>query len=228
MPLGTKLLVAAYYVHYLNRALISPLRTPSRSKSHLAVVLAAVSFNIFNGSMLGSYLVSPYAKVFAATVSPLRFYAGLSLWALGFVGNIAHDEILLNIRRKAKSKGKAKAPEEQDPSGKDKKEHYDIPHGLLYTFISYPNYFCEWAEWLGFALAAAPIPPLNHLAQLLNPLHAANLEPYLFAPLLTPPWIFLITEITTMLPRAWKGHKWYHQTFPHYPKERKVVVPFVL
>ncbi|KAG6331669.1 hypothetical protein ID866_7417 [Astraeus odoratus] len=31
-----------------------------------------------------------------------------------------------------------------------------------------------------------------------------------------------------MLPRALNGHSWYHDKFPEYPKERKVVVPFLL
>lgn len=60
------------------------------------------------------------------------------MWGLGFVGNVVHDEILFNIRRKATAKGKAKE------SMGVKKEHYAIPHGLLYEYLSYPNYFCEW------------------------------------------------------------------------------------
>ncbi|OSD00218.1 hypothetical protein PYCCODRAFT_1414565 [Trametes coccinea BRFM310] len=218
-------LAGLFLLHYLNRAIISPLRTPSRSKSHIMVPLSAVGFNTLNGLLLGTYLSSPYAQKYLedAFAQP-RFWAGIALWALGLVGNIVHDEILLNIRRKAKAKGKAR--ENTDGEGKDgeddnngkvkknKQEHYAIPHGLLYRYISYPNYFCEWLEWLGFALAASPAPSF------------ASLAAYFMTA--SPPWLFFFSEVFLMLPRAWKGHQWYHSRFPDYPKERKAVIPFVL
>nr|VWP01607.1 Uncharacterized protein [Ganoderma boninense] len=215
-------LAAVYITHYLNRALISPLRTPSRSRSHLLVVFLAVSFNIVNGSLMGAYLSSPSAQSFLgdAFARP-TFWFGLGLWAVGFAGNIVHDEILLNIRRHAKKqKRKQDAPAGKDDDDanngkdKDKQEHYAIPHGLLYRLISYPNYFCEWAEWLGFALAASPPPSLASLGA--------------FVASVTPPWLFFFNEIWLMLPRAYKGHRWYLARFPDYPKERKAVIPFLL
>ena len=75
------------------------------------------------------------------------FWPGVALWFAGFVGNIVHDEILLNLRRKTMH-------------GPDGKPHYAIPYGYLYRWVSYPNYLCEWVEWAGFALAAAPFPAL--------------------------------------------------------------------
>jgi len=137
------------------------------------------------------------------------------MWAAGLVGNIVHDEILLSIRRNAKAKGKAKADDDKDNNNgkKKKQEHYAIPHGLLYNFISYPNYFCEWLEWLGFALAAGPLPSFASFADLLATL--------------SPPYLFFLSEVFLMLPRAYKGHKWYHSRFPDYPSERRAVVPFV-
>ncbi len=206
-------LAGLYLVHYLNRSLISPLRTPSRSKSHIAVPTLAVSFNLINGALMGTYLSSPLAERFltGAFSRPL-FWVGVGLWALGFAGNIIHDEILLNIRRKAKAKGKAKV-QADDNNGKNKQEHYAVPHGWLYDLISYPNYFCEWIEWLGFALAASPLPSLASFGS--------------FLATITPPYLFFCSEVFLMLPRAYKGHKWYQSRFPDYPAERKVVVPFV-
>jgi hypothetical protein len=46
--------------------------------------------------------------------------------------------------------------------------------------------------------------------------------------LLAPAWAFVLAEITSMLPRAVRGHRWYVDTFKHYPKDRKVVIPGVL
>jgi 3-oxo-5-alpha-steroid 4-dehydrogenase 1 len=94
------------------------------------------------------------------------------LGAFGVVGNIMHDEILLNIRRKANIKGKSKA---------EAGEHYSLPQGGLYTLVSYPNYLCECSIF----------------SSLLNPKFYTSIinEPgYLFAPSLSPPWIFLLYE----------------------------------
>ncbi|CAL1711376.1 unnamed protein product [Somion occarium] len=206
------LLSTLFLIHYLNRAIINPLRTPSRSKSHIVVPLAAVGFNLVNGWLMGTYLSSSFASTYLqdAFQRP-TFWLGIGLWALGLGGNILHDEVLLNIRRKAKAKGKAKATD--DDNGKNKQEHYAIPDGYLYKYLSYPNYFCEWMEWLGFALAAAPLPSFVSFSSFLETV--------------MPPYIFLLSEVFLMIPRAYKGHKWYHSRFPDYPKERKAVVPFL-
>jgi len=226
----TTILAVCYLLHYINRSLLSPLRTPSRSKSHIIVPLTAVFFNIINGSLMGSFLSSPYSRMYHQSRPRDSFYVGLGLWALGLIGNVWHDEILLNIRRKAKNTGKGSAA---------KGEHYAIPQGGLYSLVSYPNYLCEWVEWLGFAIAASPIPfqvtgvtASAVLAALLNPktyIHIISTPGQQFAPDLSPPWIFLISEVLLMLPRAYRGHQWYHSKFgTSYPQNRKAAIPFVL
>ncbi|KAF5360552.1 hypothetical protein D9756_005116 [Leucocoprinus leucothites] len=235
------LLTLLYLVHYANRAIISPLRAPSRSKHHIIVALAGIYFNVQNGFMMGSYLTSPFTSLWfqlPPSTQRLEYKLGLALWFLGFVGNIVHDEILVDIRRKANTSGKAPT----GANGREKGEHYGIPHGLLYKYISYPNYFCEWIEWLGFALASGPLPfqpsliSLSSLTSLLSPLHLFHavkslvMEPATtFAPYLSPPWIFVLTEVILMFPRAYKGHRWYKQKFgDRYPENRKIVIPFLL
>lgn len=215
--LKLSLLPLLYLTHYLNRALISPLLlTPSRSKSHILVPLVGILFNTVNGALLGSYFSSESTISYLLhEKSTSTFCLGVGLWLVGFVGNIYHDEILFSIRRKAISKGKFK-----QESG----EHYAIPTGGLYAFISYPNYFCEWVEWLGFAIAAAPFPfPIDLTpSSLLAPSQQ-------WLPSLTPPYIFLINLICVMLPRAYRGHQWYILRFgDRYPKERRAAIPFVL
>ncbi|THU86150.1 hypothetical protein K435DRAFT_731778 [Dendrothele bispora CBS 962.96] len=226
-----KILAAAYLMHYANRAIISPLRTPSRSKAHIVVPLSGIAFNILNGSLMGAYVASAATREYLRSIGPF-FYAGLALWAAGFVGNVVHDEILLDLRRKA---GDKKDKERDSSSQKKNEQHYAIPYGLLYKYISYPNYFCEWIEWLGFALAASPVPRVS-LRSILSVLASKDAflsflygSPSSFAPTLTPPWLFLLNEIVLMFPRAYKGHQWYHERFgDSYPKERTIVVPFVL
>jgi 3-oxo-5-alpha-steroid 4-dehydrogenase 1 len=198
---------------------------------------------------MGSYLSSPAAEkhLTGAFERPL-FWFGVTLWAFGFAGNILHDEILLNLRRKTTKRresskdnantnasdksetinGDASQPKE---SGGQKQHHYAIPHGYLYKYISYPNYFCEWVEWAGFALAASPFPFCFSSA---GPAVSAafpgvvSVLPKWSLTSLTSPWLFFYMEVFLMLPRAVKGHAWYHDKFPDYPKERKVVVPFLL
>ncbi|KAH7099031.1 3-oxo-5-alpha-steroid 4-dehydrogenase-domain-containing protein [Auriculariales sp. MPI-PUGE-AT-0066] len=184
------LLVGLYVAHYANRAIISPLRTPNRSRAHLVIPLAASLFNTFNGALMGAYLSSSI-RPNLWTSNPL-FWPGVALFVLGLAGNIVHDEVLLDLRRST-------------PHGPDGKPHYAIPYGWLYRWISYPNYFCEWVEWLGFAIAACPKPTT-----------------------VAAPWLFFIAEIAVMLPRALRGHEWYHDKFKDYPRERKAVIPFLL
>jgi 3-oxo-5-alpha-steroid 4-dehydrogenase 1 len=203
------ILALAFLCHYINRALISPLRTPSRSRSHLIVPLCATIWNLSNGFLLGAYLSSPAAASFLlGAFGRPRFWAGLALWAFGFAGNIYHDEILLNLRR-----GKNKH-EKKEPGSKDSKQHYSIPHGLLFEYVTFPNYFCEWVEWAGFALAAAPVPSFTSRSA--------------WFATMSPPWLFVLAEVLVMFPRAWKGHQWYHRTFPNYPKDRRIVIPYIL
>jgi 3-oxo-5-alpha-steroid 4-dehydrogenase 1 len=240
------ILSGCFLVHYFNRAIVSPLRAPSRSKNNLSVVLTGMGFNLANGYLMGSYTSSPMAKAYLANAFQRpTFWVGIALWVLGFVGNVVHDEVLLNIRRAAsarKEKEAAAANGSKEPKG----EHYGIPQGLLYKYISFPNYLCEWIEWLGFAIAASPLPlhlsftsPLAFLSSfttVMLPLFTLSgwkailqTPPSTFAPRLTPPWIFLINEIVLMLPRAVKGHQWYHERFGQtFPRDRKAVIPFLL
>ncbi|EIW83696.1 hypothetical protein CONPUDRAFT_119066 [Coniophora puteana RWD-64-598 SS2] len=212
LPLsGPQLLVVALFlIHYFHRAIISPLRTPSRSKSHAGILLSGSSFNSFNGTLLGTYLSSDFAHAYLkdAFSRPL-FWLGVAVWALGFWYNIVHDEVLLDLRRHAQAKGKAK----KGALDAENKDYYAIPHGYLYRWISYPNYLCEWIEWIGWAAAGAPLPDFSSFGSVLRTI--------------LPPWIMVWGAVVLMLPRAYRGHVWYHEKFPEYPKDRKAVIPYL-
>lgn len=125
---------------------------------------------------MGAYLSSPAVRIYLkgqGGFGGVRFWVGMGLAVVGFVGNVAHDEILLNIRRNTK----------KDP--KRPGEHYAIPHGLLFRYISFPNYFCEWVEWFGFVLASSPISTFSSGSALMESIN--------------PPWVFLLSEILLML-----------------------------
>jgi len=66
----------------------------------------------------------------------------------------------------------------------------------------------EWAGWAAACLDAVP--------------HANR-------PLVSyPPVLFCLLEVAVMLPRAVRGHQWYHAHFPSYPRARRAAVPFLL
>ncbi|KAH9032723.1 3-oxo-5-alpha-steroid 4-dehydrogenase-domain-containing protein [Lactarius hengduanensis] len=216
-------LARSIVVHYLNRAIVSPLRTPSRSSSHLAVVSAAVAFNAPNGFLLAAFLTSAStASYLTGALSSARFWAGIALWAAGFAGNVYHDEILLNIRRKAIAKGKARELLDDDDRKSAQRPHYAIPHGGLYSLVSFPHYLCEWVEWFGFALAAGPFPGFALLPSAQVLLAAARSAQFaeagrLLVPFMdsvSPPWVFC---------------SWYYERFKEsYPRERRAVIPWLL
>ncbi|KAG8697093.1 hypothetical protein FRC08_006747 [Ceratobasidium sp. 394] len=201
------LLPLLFLSHYVNRAIISPLRTPSRSNSHIIVLLAAMCFNLLNGSLMGTWLGAG-ARTGKARwdTAPMSFYAGLAMFGLGLWGNIWHDEVLLKLRQS----------KEREPESTPR---YAIPYGGLYSLVSFPNYLCEWFEWAGFSLAASSI---------ITPLQEDLTVGRYLGILVTPPVLFTLVEIAIMLPRALRGHKWYHEKFEDYPRDRKAVIPLLL
>lgn len=76
---------------------------------------------------------------------------------------------------------------------------YRIPQGGLYRLISCPNYFGEIVEWTGWAIATWSVPGLA----------------------------FAVFTAANLVPRAHAHHRWYRETFPDYPKNRKAVIPFI-
>ena len=76
---------------------------------------------------------------------------------------------------------------------------YKIPFGGLYKYISSPNYLGEIIEWTGFALLCWNLPALA----------------------------FCIWTYANLLPRSISHHKWYLSHFKEYPKDRKVLIPFI-
>ena len=39
---------------------------------------------------------------------------------------------------------------------------------------------------------------------------------------------FMIWTMANLVPRAIKGHQWYHDKFESYPKNRKAIFPFII
>ncbi|MCK9203921.1 MAG: 3-oxo-5-alpha-steroid 4-dehydrogenase [Bacteroidales bacterium] len=77
---------------------------------------------------------------------------------------------------------------------------YVIPQKGFFRFVSCPNHFGEILEWSGFAILTWCLPALA----------------------------FAIWTLVNLLPRALHHHKWYKDTFPNYPVDRKAIFPFIL
>lgn len=77
---------------------------------------------------------------------------------------------------------------------------FKVPYGGAFRYVSAPHYLGEIVTWIGFALASWSIPAL----------------------------LFVLMAVSNLVPRARSLHRWYLETFPDYPKERKALVPFLL
>jgi len=74
---------------------------------------------------------------------------------------------------------------------------YRVPNGWLFDYVASPNYLGEIVEWAGFAVATWSLPGLA----------------------------FLLFTSANVIPRALSNLKWYRETFPDYPPDRKALVP---
>ena len=77
---------------------------------------------------------------------------------------------------------------------------FKVPYGGAFRLVSAPHYLGEILTWLGFAIASWSLPGL----------------------------LFVLMTMVNLVPRARSVHKWYLETFPDYPRDRKAIIPFVL
>ena len=80
------------------------------------------------------------------------------------------------------------------------RDRYKIPEGFMFRYVSFPNYFGEILEWMAFAIMTWSLAGLS----------------------------FMIWTMANLVPRAIKGHQWYHNKFESYPKNRKAIFPFII
>lgn len=130
----TWLFVALWWVHYLNRSIVYPLRIRGgRSRIPVSVVAMGVCFHLFNGYIVGHYF-GEVGPAYALTwMGRPEFVIGGSLFIAGMWINLTSDNLLLAQKR--------------DAGGT-----YVVPKGGLFRYLSSPNYFGEIVEWFGFAL----------------------------------------------------------------------------
>lgn len=167
--------------HYLYRTFWFPFQIKSSKKSFpILIILSAVIFNIINGYINGYYLFRLDPLSGTQGLQSVHFFVGIILFLVGFALHFVSDKTILNLR-------------------KDSSEEYSIPFGGLFKYVSNPNYFGEFIQWMGWAILCW------------SPAGLA----------------FAIFTLANLLPRAISNHKWYLAKFKTYPKERRVFFPFI-
>ena len=166
----------------------------------------AFAFQLMNGISIGGWLggFGPTTKEEWSGAAP-RIEVGMMIWAVGLMFNMFHDDELREIRRAAarnqKQRQEAKDGDEKD--GKRVDKVYMIPQNGLFRVILFPHYFTEWIEWCGFWTVGGMA--------------------------CIPARTFVVNEVATMLPRAWRGKEWYLERFGRdRVGRRKAVIPWII
>ncbi|KAF2840730.1 3-oxo-5-alpha-steroid 4-dehydrogenase-like protein [Patellaria atrata CBS 101060] len=204
LPWQNWTMVALFTIHYIYRALLSPLLlNPTMSPIHVSIASLAVLFQLSNALSLGGWLgghgpVTPHDW---AGHLPY-FFLGFLIWTLGLALNIFHDEDLREIRRAAMRKQQRVAKEQGKPVESVQKI-YMVPKNGLFRWILFPHYLCEWVEWTGFWMMGG--------------WHCM------------PARFFVQNEVATMFPRALQGWRWYVERFGREKiGSRKAIIPGML
>lgn len=174
-------LLALFLVHYINRAILYPLRARLDKSMPVSVFLFSFSWTLYNGIVVGKYLghFATYGNDWATNKC---FVVGVVLFFLGMGINVNSDEVLRNLRRPGDS-------------------NYYIPQESWFQWITSPNYFGEFIEWTGFAMATWSWPGVA----------------------------FASFTFCNLFPRAVATHKWYLNRFgKKYPSDRRIFFPYLL
>ncbi|KLJ08487.1 hypothetical protein EMPG_16087 [Blastomyces silverae] len=187
-PIWHKVVACLYVLHYLNRAVITPLfLAPSMSPIHLIIIFSAMAFNYLNSSCIAGWLLGYGTPVLGSTAPrpqqthlsrtssfstkyfPAEYisYIGLCLFLIGMYGNIKAEGTLFRLRREEAHKNNTntnnnnnnKPKTAQAPQNKYDKVYVLPPTTGLFRTILFPHYVFEWIEWLGFLLIGVSITP---------------------------------------------------------------------
>lgn len=129
-------LFGLFQLHYLQRAFIFPLLMRGKSMMPLGIVLMGAVFNLLNALMQGGWIfyIAP-AGYYDGWFARPYLYLGGGLFLAGMAVNLHSDHIIRHLRRPGDTR------------------HY-IPRGGMFRYVTSANYFGEFVEWVGFAVAS--------------------------------------------------------------------------
>ena len=125
-----------FQAHYFQRSFIFPLLIRGNSKMPVGIVLMGAVFNTLNALMQGGWIfyISPVDYYDDWFTRPY-IYIGGAIFIVGMVINLHSDAIIRHLRKPGDTR------------------HY-IPRGGMFRYVSSANYFGEFLEWTGFAIAS--------------------------------------------------------------------------
>ena len=125
-----------FQAHYFQRSFIFPLLIRGNSKMPVGIVLMGAVFNTLNALMQGGWIfyISP-ADYYDDWFTRPYIYIGGAIFIFGMVINLHSDAIIRHLRKPGDTR------------------HY-IPRGGMFRYVSSANYFGEFLEWTGFAIAS--------------------------------------------------------------------------
>ncbi|EDN09067.1 3-oxo-5-alpha-steroid 4-dehydrogenase [Histoplasma capsulatum] len=210
LPIWHKTVACLYVLHYLNRAVITPLfLAPSMSPIHLVIIFSAMGFNYLNSSCIAGWLLGYGTPIlgstapqpqqthlsrsssFSAKYFPAEYipYIGLCLFLIGMYGNIKAEGTLFRLRREEvdNNKNNNKLTATQNSKNKYDKVYVLPPPTGWFRAILFPHYVFEWLEWLGFLLIGFSITPaLSASASASSSLETNDVSPLVLAPYYVP------------------------------------------
>lgn len=135
------LLLFIFTLHYVNRAIIYPLRMSTNSQHvPLVVIISAIIFTGLNG-----YVQCFYLGHIEKIQNNIQTLLGMFIFFVGMGINIHCDGVLRELR----------SQHDYDKADTTSNRRYYIPRDLLFTYISCPNFTGEIVEWFGYAMASS-------------------------------------------------------------------------
>jgi len=154
----------------------------SQAKMNSFLIICGWSFYIF-------LCLSQIAENLNNRPSFMNASIGLPLFAVGsFIQNRSHI-ILAQLRSSS-------------PKRSHVQDHYLLPRGFLFEFVTCPHYFAELLIYVSFLFLTNGVSFFAWLA-----------------------FTFVVINLTD---GALKTHKYYQQKFDNYPKNRFAIIPFLL
>ena len=171
--------VLLWSLHYLHRAFIYPMKKTAGRPMPFFLAACAMAFNMFNGSFNGAWLFHLSPGYESSWLLTAPFLIGTAVFLLGFVINLTADYTLLRLRAQG--------------------ERYQVPQGLVFRWVSCPNYLGEILEWFGWAILTWSVAGLS----------------------------FAVWTAANLAPRAITHHRFYREKVEGYPTQRRALIPYL-
>lgn len=137
MEAAPLVLFLIFELHYFQRSFIFPMLMRGNSKMPVGIVAMGALFNTLNAVMQGGWIFyyAPQMGYYDGWMSKPYIYIGIAVFLFGFITNLHSDYVIRHLRKPGDTK------------------HY-IPKGGMFKYVSSANYFGEFMEWVGFAIAS--------------------------------------------------------------------------